>query len=534
MKFDFDTTMLQEIAMIVLLVLFVIVFTIPPLIMLFLYFKDKNQKQHSVLRNFPLLGRVRYILEMLGPEFRQYLFDGDSQGKPFSRVDFQHIVVAGKYLKTLIAFGSKRDFKKPGYFLKNSMFPKLKEEMSVELTPKINSKRYVGTEGLFSRKEHLEEVEVSPWTLVDDEAIIIGPNCKKPWRVKGPLGMSAMSFGSLGGNAISAMSQGLGKATGSWVHTGEGGLAKYHLLGGGDIIMQIGPGLNGVREKDGKFSWDSFRDKAANPQVAMFELKLAQGAKIRGGHVEGAKVTPEIAEIRGIEPWKSVDSPNRHHQFHDVPTLFDFIDKMREESGKPIGIKIVMGSPSSADELIQFMAESGRGPDSITVDGGEGGSGATYQEMADTMGLPLHSGLIYLDNALHKYGVRDKVKVFASGKLFSPDRIAIALGMGADLVNIARGMMISVGCIGAQKCHTNTCPVGVATTDPGHQKALVTDEKQWRVLNYVITLRNGLNSLAAASGLTNYTQFNRSHIVYKDGYGKVSLLSELFPYPENK
>jgi glutamate synthase (ferredoxin) len=263
----------------------------------------------------------------------------------------------------------------------------------------------------------------------------------------------------------------------------------------------------------------------------MFELKLAQGAKIRGGHVEGAKVTPEIAEIRGVTPWKSVDSPNRHHQFHDVPTLFDFIDQMRQESGKPIGIKIVMGDPISADELVEFMAKTGRGPDAITVDGGEGGSGATYQEMADTMGLPVHSGLIYLDNALHKYGVRDKVKVFASGKLFSPDRIAIALSMGADLVNIARGMMISVGCIGAQKCHTNTCPVGVATTDPDHQKALVVDEKQWRVLNYVITLRNGLNSLAAAAGLTNYTQFNRNHVVYKDEYGRVKGLSELFPYP---
>ena len=523
--------MFQEVTITILLILFVVVITIPPFVLLLLYFKDKNQKQHSVLRNFPLLGRIRYVFEMLGPEMRQYMFDGDNQGKPFSRMNFQNIVVAGKYLKTLIAFGSKRDFKLPGLYLKNSMFPKLKNEMSVEITPRIKTQRYVGSEGLFSRKEHLESVDVSPWTLEDKDAIIIGPDCKNPWRVKGPLGMSAMSFGSLGGNAISAISLGLGHATGSWVHTGEGGLADYHLLGGGDVIMQIGPGLFGVRDQDGNFSWDNFREKAANPQVAMFELKLAQGAKIRGGHVEGAKVTPEIAKIRGVTPWESVDSPNRHHQFHDIPTLFDFIDQMRQESGKPIGIKIVMGGPSSADKLVEFMAKTDRGPDAITIDGGEGGSGATYQEMADTMGLPVHSGLIYLDNALHKYGVRDKVKVFASGKLFSPDRIAIALGMGADLVNIARGMMISVGCIGAQKCHTNTCPVGVATTDPGHQKALVVDEKQWRVLNYVITLRNGLNSLAAAAGLTNYTQFNRDHVVYKDEYGRVKGLSKLFPYP---
>ena len=199
--------------------------------------------------------------------------------------------------------------------------------------------------------------------------------------------------------------------------------------------------------------------------------------------------------------------------------------------GKPIGIKIVMGGPDSADELCKYMADTGRGPDAITVDGGEGGSGATYQEMADTMGLPVKSGLIYLDNALRRNGIRDRVKVFASGKLFSPDKIAIAMGMGADLINIARGMMISVGCIGAEKCHTNKCPVGVATTDSNHQKALVVEEKQWRVLNYIITLRNGLNSLAAASGLDNYAQFNRKHVMYKDEFGRVKSLEDLFPYP---
>jgi glutamate synthase (ferredoxin) len=178
------------------------------------------------------------------------------------------------------------------------------------------------------------------------------------------------------------------------------------------------------------------------------------------------------------------------------------------------------------------MAETGRGPDFITVDGGEGGSGATYKEMADTMGLPIQSGLIYADNALRHYGVRERVKVFASGKIFSPDKIAIAMSMGADLVNIARGMMISVGCIGAEKCHTNKCPVGVATTDPEHQKALVVDEKKWRVLNYVVTIRNGLNSLAAATGLENYSQFKRDHVVYRNQYGQVTSLEKLFPYPD--
>ena len=524
--------MFQEFGLIVITSLVLIMISVPPILFLFWYFHDKRQSQHSVLRNFPLLGRVRYFLEMLGPEFRQYLFDADDEGRPFSRTDFSNIVVQGKYLKTVIAFGSKRDFDQPGLYIRNSMFPKQKEEMRIEAMPKIKTRRYVGTEGLFSRNEHLEDVEVSPWTLPEEDAIVIGPQCKKPWRVRGPVGMSAMSYGALGENAISSISHGLGMATGSWVHTGEGGLAPYHTIGGGDVIMQIGSGIFGVRKEDGSFSWEKFKEKAAHPQLRCFEIKLAQGAKIRGGHVEGSKVNEEIAAIRGVEPWKTVDSPNRHNQFPDLASLFDFIDEMRLQGGKPVGIKIVMGGPDSADELARFMSETGRGPDYITVDGGEGGSGATYQEMADSMGVPVRSGIIYCDDALRRHGVRDRVKLFASGKLFSPDKIAIALASGADLVNIARGMMISVGCIGAQKCHTNKCPVGVATTDPGHQKALVVDEKKWRVLNYVITLRNGLHTLAAASGLDSYTKFKRDHIVYKDQHGKVTSLENLFPYPD--
>ena len=524
--------MMEQIAVKILIGLILIMISVPPLLLLVWYFKHKNQSQHSILRNFPLLGRIRYLLEMLGPEFRQYLFDADDEGRPFSRTDFSNIVIQGKYLKTVIGFGSKRDFDKPGLFIKNAMFPKQKEEMKVNIMPKISTRRYVGTEGLFSRTEHLENVEVSPWTLSEEDAIVVGPNCKKPWKVKGPVGMSAMSYGALGENAISSLSHGLGMATGSWVHTGEGGLAPYHTVGGGDVIMQIGSGIFGVRNIDGSFSWEKFKEKSENPQVACFEIKLAQGAKIRGGHVEGSKVNEEIASIRGVEPWKTVDSPNRHNQFNDLETLFEFIHKLKERGGKPVGIKIVMGGSDSADELAKYMSESGGGPDFITVDGGEGGSGATYQEMADSMGMPIKSGIIYCDDALRKFGVRHKVKLFASGKLFSPDKIAIALASGADLVNIARGMMISVGCIGAQKCHTNKCPVGVATTDPGHQKALVVDEKKWRVLNYIITLRNGLHSLAAATGVDSYTKFDRSHIVYKDQFGKVTSLDKLFPYPE--
>jgi glutamate synthase domain-containing protein 2 len=320
--------MMEQIAVKILIGLILIMISVPPLLLLVWYFKDKNQSQHSILRNFPLLGRIRYLLEMLGPEFRQYLFDADDEGRPFSRTDFSNIVIQGKYLKTVIGFGSKRDFDKPGLFIKNAMFPKQKEEMKVNIMPKISTRRYVGTEGLFSRTEHLENVEVSPWTLSEEDAIVVGPNCKKPWKVKGPVGMSAMSYGALGENAISSLSHGLGMATGSWVHTGEGGLAPYHTVGGGDVIMQIGSGIFGVRNIDGSFSWEKFKEKSENPQVACFEIKLAQGAKIRGGHVEGSKVNEEIASIRGVEPWKTVDSPNRHNQFNDLETLFEFIHKV--------------------------------------------------------------------------------------------------------------------------------------------------------------------------------------------------------------
>ncbi|HET7558728.1 MAG TPA: FMN-binding glutamate synthase family protein, partial [Limnochordia bacterium] len=260
-----------------------------------------------------------------------------------------------------------------------------------------------------------------------------------------------------------------------------------------------------------------------------FELKLAQGAKIRGGHLSGVKVTPEIAKIRGVEPWKDVDSPNRFPEIENVGALVDMIERIRDVAGKPVGVKIVMGDDESLEELAALMAATGRGPDFITVDGGEGGSGATYTELADSVGLPLQPALIAVDDTLRRHGVRDRVKVIASGKLHTPDRMAVALGMGADLVNVARAFMISVGCIGAQKCHTNKCPVGVATTDPHFQKALVVEEKQYRAANYVIASRHGLFTIAAALGLASPTEIDRRHVVYKDPSGRTHNLAKAWP-----
>jgi glutamate synthase domain-containing protein 2 len=510
-------------------------FLLPPIIFLYFYIFDRSQQQHSVLRNYPILGRVRYIFEQIGPEMRQYFFDSDTVGKPFSRSDYQNIVIAGKYLKTIISFGSKRDFEKPGWYIRNAAFPKLNEEMDVLTEPKISTKRYVlKEEGLFSRKEFTEKIDVSPWLLDEKHWHKIGENdVDNPWVVKGLIGMSAMSYGALGKNAITTLSKGISQASGSWVNTGEGGLSSHHLVGGGDIIMQIGPGLFGVRTKEGEIDWVKFKEKSEVEQVKAFELKIHQGAKIRGGHVEGTKVNPEIAEIRGVEPWKSIDSPNRFKQFSNAEELVELVEKMKKIGGKPVGVKLVMGDKDTPNELFEYMEKTGKGPNFVTVDGGEGGSGATYQEMADSMGLPIKSAIIIIDNALRKYNLRDKVKVFSSGKLFTPDMVAIALSLGADFVNIARGMMISVGCIQAQKCHTNECPVGVATTDDKLQHALVVDEKKYRVMNYIITLRTGLNSLSAASGITTPTQFSREHVIYKDEYGRSQSALELFPYPEN-
>jgi len=516
-------------------ILLLLMFLGPPLILGALYLSDRRQTQHAVLRNFPILGRVRYLLEHIGPEFRQYLFDADLEGKPFSREGYRSIVFAGKYMKTLISFGSKRDFEEAGWYLRNAMLPTLMEDMGVDSDAAVQTRRYViKDEGLFSRHERMVEVDVAPWTLQDEFVIPLGADLAHPWVLRGQIGMSAMSYGALGRNAIEAFSHGLSMARGTWLNTGEGGLSEHHLVGGGDVVFQIGPGMFGVRTESGGWSWDRFRAQASVEQVCAFELKFHQGAKIRGGHVEAAKVTPEIAAIRGVPVGESIDSPNRFPMFHTLEESLDHVARMREEGGKPVGIKLVVGGPGSLDEFAQAMARRGDGPDWITVDGGEGGSGATYQEMADSMGLPVRSGIVEADDALRRAGVRERVRLFASGKLTSPDRIAVALALGADAVNIARGLMISVGCIQAQRCHTNECPVGVATTDEGLMQALVVEEKKWRVLNYIITLRAALTSLSAAAGLRSPTQLTRTHAIYRDALGRIQAADELFPYPDQE
>ncbi|KMY53328.1 membrane protein [Bacillus sp. FJAT-27231] len=511
-------------------VVLAIVFIILVAFLVYMVLFDRNQKSHSILRNYPLLGRVRYFLEKIGPEMRQYWFNSDTEGRPFSREDYEHIVKSAKYSRDVVGFGSKRDFEEEGFFIRNDMFPKLTEELKMDKEAKVLTQRYILLKDplFMQREEKREDNEALAYLLHDEDAVVIGPTAEQPFIVKGLIGMSAMSYGSLGDRAITALSEGLALAKGSWMNTGEGGLSPYHLKGGVDIIMQIGPGLFGIRDKQGNVDWEELKRKSEIPQIKAFEIKLAQGAKARGGHIDAEKVTPEIAAIRKVEPYKSIDSPNRFRDFSDVPAICEFMEKIRNQTGKPVGMKIVVGSNDSVEELAKYMKETGKGPDFITVDGGEGGTGASYQELIDSVGLPIKSALPILVATLQKYGVRERVKIIASGKLFTPDRIAIALAMGADLVNIARGFMITVGCIQTLKCQSNICPVGVATTDPDLQKALVIDEKKYRTANYLITLRRGLFRLSAAAGIESPIHFEPKHVMHKDDKGVVTSLEDIF------
>ncbi|HEC2197675.1 TPA: FMN-binding glutamate synthase family protein [Staphylococcus delphini] len=486
---------------------------------------DKRQKQHSVLRNYPVLARVRYFLEHIGPEMRQYLFLNDNEDKPFSRMEYQNIVIAGKYNSRGASFGTQKNYDS-GYFINNAMFPTQKHQLMVDNAEWISTFIYqIKSETLFNRSEHIRAKEIEPFYLVPEHYVKIGEHVAHPFYVKRLVGQSGMSYGALGKNAITALSKGLGMAN-TWMNTGEGGLSDYHLAGDVDIIFQIGPGLFGVRDEHGQFDPDHFMAVAQRPQVKAFEIKLAQGAKTRGGHIEGKKVTEEIAKIRKLKPYETVDSPNRFDFIHNAYDLLKWIDELRDMSQKPVGFKMVLGRKDDFKQLIDAMQTLQIYPDFITIDGGEGGTGATFQELQDGVGLPLFTALPIIDGLLKAHQLRDKVKIFASGKLVTPDKIAIALALGADLVNVARGMMISVGCIMSRQCHKNICPVGVATTDPKKEEALVVDEKQYRVTNYITSLHEGLFNIAAAVGVKSPTEIGPEHVTIKNQNGEIESIHQ--------
>ncbi|MFD2371598.1 glutamate synthase-related protein [Brevibacillus sp. GCM10020057] len=517
----------------VLLVILLIIVLLPPVCFLGYMYALSKKPKHSIIRSHPFLGWVRYLLEKLGPEFRQYWFDNDTEGKPFSRADFVGLVYAAKYRTDLISFGGRRDYEKPGFYLSNAMFPRLTSELRVDNDTLVTGKKYVITyEGLFTRREKWVVDQVKPWLLPDEDAIVVGENRRHPWRIKGMFGASATSYGAVGENYIISTGNGARMAGGSWINTGEGGVADVHLETGADIVAQIGPGMFGYRDKEGKFSLEEYKAKAQITNIKAFELKFHQGAKIRGGHLEGSKVTEKVAAARLVPVGKTVNSPNRFEFLTNPKEALQFIQTLQEAGGKSVGVKIVVGDPKRLEPFFQTMIDLDIYPDFITVDGSEGGSGATFKAMADGMGLPLYAALLILDDTARKFGVRDRFKIFASGKLITPDKVAIALALGADCVNSARGFMMANGCIMAMQCHTGKCPTGITTTDSKYQEALAPEEKQWRVMNYILQLREGVFSLTAACGLDSPRKLNREHVVFTDEKGQSFRVIDLFPYPE--
>ncbi len=556
------------------------------ILMVILYLKDKFQAQHSILKTHPVLGRMRYIFEMIGPEMRQYWFLNDKEGKPVNRDTQETIAKAGKYANTVIGFGSKKDFSGTDFYLNNSMFPLNTEELSVDQSNKMNTYTYqLLNETLMSRKERRDLVTINPWHLTEKNQITIGPNRKQPFHVKGLVGVSAMSFGALSASAVRALTQGVAISGGSFMNTGEGGLSSHHLSRiyevkdiempafdhlsekiihfiaenpnssnfeleqyfgrmapshadrlveegvleqkTADLIFQISSGLFGARKND-KYDEETFLENANRPEVKAIEMKLAQGAKVRGGKLPKEKITEEIAEIRGIGMGKDVESPNRFPLFHDMQGMFDWITHFQEITGKPIGIKLVAGDNDSFEELARYMKETGESPDFISIDGAEGGTGATYQEMADSLGLPIYSGLYILDKTLRKYGVRDRVKIIASGMLATADKMAVALSLGADLIYVARAAMNTVGCINAAKCHTNLCPVGVTSHLPHLEAGVVVEEKRFRTANYLRTMREGLFMLGASCGIDSPTKFEQRHVTLREVNNEVRNMKQTF------
>jgi glutamate synthase domain-containing protein 2 len=468
-----------------------------PAVLVILGIWDLIQKKHSILRNYPIIGRLRYLLEDTGPELHQYLIENDTDGAPFARDTRSLIYRRAKNVPDEKPFGTEQDVYAEGYtFLLHSVAP-----VPVADDPEKSMRVTIG-----------------------------GPDCKHPYS-SSVLNISAMSFGALGRSAIRAMNS--GAKMGGFAHdTGEGGLSKYHLEHGGDIIWQVGTGYFGCRTQDGNFDPTLFEQNAARPQVKMIEIKLSQGAKPgHGGILPGAKVTEEIAEARLVPAGKDVFSPTYHKAFSTPIELMNFVARLRELSGaKPVGFKLCPGNPIELMAIVKAMLVTETTPDFIVIDGGEGGTGAAPLEFSDSLGLPLIEGLMLVQNALVGAGLRDRVKLGASGKLVSASAMAKAMALGADWCNSARGFMFAVGCIQSQRCHTNRCPVGVTTQDNRLQRALVVPDKAQRVHQFHRNTVDALAQMVAAMGLEHPSGLTPHHVVKRVSQKEVMTFGEIYSF----
>jgi glutamate synthase domain-containing protein 2 len=466
----------------------------------FVFIRDITQKKHSVLRNYPIIGRFRYFFEQLGEYFRQYFFAGDRDEMPFNRATRGWVYRLAKNEGGIIGFGSTYDLHQPGALIfVNHPFPVLEEER------------------------------------LPTPSLVLGEGyCEQPFEARSLVNISGMSFGAISAPAVRSLSRGANVA-GCWMDTGEGGLSPYHVEGGCDIIMQIGTAKYGVRDAQGNLSPDRLVE--LSKAVKAFEIKLSQGAKPgKGGVLPGRKVTPEIAQIRGIPEGRDSISPNRHRDIANMNELLEKIVWMRELTGRPVGVKTAVGGWRFMNEMADIVHRRGLefAPDFLVIDGGEGGSGAAPQALADHMGLSIEEALPRVVDALVETGLKQRVRVVASGKIITSARAAWALCVGADFVNTARGFMFALGCIQALRCHQNTCPTGVTTHNKRLQRALVVEEKYLRVANYAMNMNKEIDMIAHSCGVRHARELRREHVRIVQASGQSVALNMLYPYPEPK
>ena len=456
---------------------------------------DMVQTRQSLKRNFPLLGRLRYVFEDLRPKIQQYFVESDTDGAPINRIDRSVIYQRAKKQVDTTPFGTQLNVYAEGY-----------EWMSHSIVP-ID----------FHKVDHHPRVRVG------------NKDCLQPYD-SSVLNISAMSFGSLSANAVEALNA--GAKIGGFAHnTGEGGISPHHIKHGGDVIWQIGTGYFGARTEEGMFSPEAFQKNASRPTVKMIELKISQGAKPgHGGILPGKKNTPEIAAIRGVKAGTTVFSPPFHSAFKTPREMILFIKKMRDLSGgKPVGFKLCIGRKSEFISICKAMVELDVYPDFITVDGGEGGTGAAPPEFSNFVGMPLLDGLAFVENMLRGFNIRQHIKLCAAGKVLTGFQMVRAIALGADICNSARAMMMALGCIQALECNKNTCPTGVATQDPQLTKGLVIDDKKVRVANYHKHTIESFIELIAAAGIDNPRRLNRHQIYRRVFMNEVKTFEEIYP-----
>lgn len=466
------------------------------LVMIFLFVSDITQTKDAIRRNYPVIGRFRYIFSTLGEFFRQYFFAMDREEMPFNRAEREWVNKSSRAIDNTMAFGSTKNINPTGtpLFI-NCAFPTL--------------------------DEHATSVP----------AVVIGSHCREPYEAKSIINISGMSYGAISKPAVRALSKGA-KLAKCWMNTGEGGLSKHHLEGGCDIVFQIGTAKYGVRTADGKLDDNKLREIANLPQLKMFEIKMSQGAKPgKGGILPGIKVTKEIADIRGIEAGKDSISPNRHHEVSNIKELLTFVQHVREVTGKPTGFKVVIGSNGWLKELCEEIQQCGVecAPDFITIDSCDGGTGAAPMPLMDDVGLPIKETLPMVVDILSQYGLRHRIRIIVSGKLITPSAVAWALCSGADFITSARGFMFSLGCIQALKCNKNTCPTGITTHDKHLQKGLNIEEKSVRVKNFANKIHYGIDLISHSCGVKNPRELSRHHCRIVQENGKSVALDVLYP-----